>query len=200
MGLQKHSDHTKLFVGHGFTGCGKTRFWCHSERSEESLFDLSPMHREILRFGQNDKRTFSAGSEAVPYKDSAVATQALKPVLPDKYALEFFFVVRCFLFRDLRRHANPARLQVLEDRLPVLQRDRAGRKNSGRVAREMLDEQGDHLSRRVRNGRERQSALADLVKRREESVVADFHRAILLCAAHDDGGGKPRVLQFSLAD
>src|SRR5258708_19704759 len=66
MGLQKHSDHTKLFVGHGFTGCGKTRFWCHSERSEESLFDLSPMHREILRFAQNDKRTFSAASSAVP--------------------------------------------------------------------------------------------------------------------------------------
>src|SRR5260221_9455327 len=65
MGLQKHSDHTKLFVGHGFTGCGKTRFWRHSERSEESLFDLSPMHGEILRFAQNDKRTFSAASSAV---------------------------------------------------------------------------------------------------------------------------------------
>jgi hypothetical protein len=66
----------KIFVGHGFsrdvsglekigfTGCGKIRFWCHSERSEESLFDLSPMHREILRFAQNDKRTFSAASLA----------------------------------------------------------------------------------------------------------------------------------------
>jgi hypothetical protein len=49
---------------YGFTGCGKSRFWCHSERSEESLFDLSPMHREILRFAQNDKRTFSAASLA----------------------------------------------------------------------------------------------------------------------------------------
>src|ERR1700680_3099938 len=48
----------------GQTGCGKTRFWCHSERSEESLFDLSSMHREILRFAQNDKRTFSAASQS----------------------------------------------------------------------------------------------------------------------------------------
>jgi hypothetical protein len=39
---------------------------CHSERSEESLFDLSPMHREILRFAQNDKRTFSPACSAVP--------------------------------------------------------------------------------------------------------------------------------------
>src|SRR5258708_11360697 len=77
MGLQKHSDHTKLFVGHGFTGCGKTRFWCHSERSEESLFDLSPMHREILRFAQNDKRTFSGASEAVTYKQSRDTTWPL---------------------------------------------------------------------------------------------------------------------------
>ena len=53
-----------------FRSCGKTRFWCHSERSEESLFDLGPMHREILRFAQNDKRTFSAACEAVPYEDS----------------------------------------------------------------------------------------------------------------------------------
>ena len=38
------------------------------------------MHREILRFAQNDKRTFSAAFEAVPYKDLEVATQALQPV------------------------------------------------------------------------------------------------------------------------
>ena len=50
-------------------GRGKTRFWCHSERSEESLFDLSPMHREILRFAQNDKRTFSAACSAVPLSE-----------------------------------------------------------------------------------------------------------------------------------
>src|SRR5258707_6286489 len=66
----------RMFVGHGFTGGGKTRFWCHSERSEESLFDLSPMHREILRFAQNDKRTFSAACEAVPYKESRFIQQA----------------------------------------------------------------------------------------------------------------------------
>jgi hypothetical protein len=30
--------------------------FCHSERSEESLFDLRPgKEREILRFAQNDK-------------------------------------------------------------------------------------------------------------------------------------------------
>jgi putative membrane protein insertion efficiency factor len=33
----------------GFRGCGKTQIVCHSERSEESLFDLSPAYREILR-------------------------------------------------------------------------------------------------------------------------------------------------------
>src|SRR5258708_12446202 len=80
MGLQKHSDHTKLFVGHGFTGCGKTRFWCHSERSEESLFDLNPMHREILRFAQNDKRTFSAACEVcATYLLSAVCLSSTAP-------------------------------------------------------------------------------------------------------------------------
>src|SRR5258707_8681823 len=65
-GLKSLCGNFQIFVGHGFTGCGKTRFWCHSERSEESLFDLSPMHREILRFAQNDKRTFSAACSAVP--------------------------------------------------------------------------------------------------------------------------------------
>ena len=53
-----------IFVGRGFTGCGKIRFLCHSERSEESLLDLSPMHGEILRFAQNDELTFSAASSA----------------------------------------------------------------------------------------------------------------------------------------
>jgi hypothetical protein len=32
--------------------------WCHSERSEESLFDPSAIHREILRFAQNDREYF----------------------------------------------------------------------------------------------------------------------------------------------
>jgi hypothetical protein len=41
----------------------KPAFWCHSERSEESLFDLSPIHTEILRSAQNDRSTFSAASE-----------------------------------------------------------------------------------------------------------------------------------------
>jgi hypothetical protein len=46
-----------IFVGHGFKGYGKSfKTFCHSERSEESLFlfiGLTP--REILRFAQNDK-------------------------------------------------------------------------------------------------------------------------------------------------
>jgi hypothetical protein len=39
------------------TGCGKTYHFCHSERSEESLFDLKVENkeREILRSAQNDK-------------------------------------------------------------------------------------------------------------------------------------------------
>ena len=40
----------------GFTGCGKSNLFCHSERSEESLLGLSLTKvREILRFAQNDK-------------------------------------------------------------------------------------------------------------------------------------------------
>ena len=35
----------------------REKYVCHSERSEESLFDLSSMHREILRFAQNDTKT-----------------------------------------------------------------------------------------------------------------------------------------------
>src|SRR5579864_903053 len=33
----------------GVAGCGKTTLLYHSERSEESLFDVSQTHREILR-------------------------------------------------------------------------------------------------------------------------------------------------------
>src|SRR5580700_161948 len=52
--------HNQIAAGADFTGCGKTRCWCHSERSEESLCALDLDRREILRFAQNDKRTFSA--------------------------------------------------------------------------------------------------------------------------------------------
>jgi hypothetical protein len=56
----------KIFVGHGFTGCGKSNLACHSERSEESLLGLSlTKEREILRFAQNDNgvgRFFPAAS------------------------------------------------------------------------------------------------------------------------------------------
>src|SRR5579864_5086462 len=39
-----------FFAGlRGFSGRGKTPLFCHSERSEESLFDVSQTHREILR-------------------------------------------------------------------------------------------------------------------------------------------------------
>src|SRR5579862_261256 len=39
-------------------GCGKSNLFCYSERSEESLFELSSIkQREILRFAQNDKMT-----------------------------------------------------------------------------------------------------------------------------------------------
>ena len=43
---------------YGYTGCGKSNLFCHSERSEESLFGLSPRkEREIPRFARNDKRS-----------------------------------------------------------------------------------------------------------------------------------------------
>src|SRR5271169_2276857 len=43
--------------GIGFTGCGKTpHAFCHSERSEESLFLFMGLNRrEIPRFARNDK-------------------------------------------------------------------------------------------------------------------------------------------------
>ena len=58
--------HPEVFTSHaapatdsgaGFTGCGKSDLFCHSERSEESLFDLSPRKEgEIPRFARNDKK------------------------------------------------------------------------------------------------------------------------------------------------
>jgi len=38
----------QAFRGVGFTGCGKSVLFCHSERCEESLFDLSPMKERFL--------------------------------------------------------------------------------------------------------------------------------------------------------
>jgi hypothetical protein len=35
-------------VGRGFTGRGKSGLFCHSERSEESLFDLNPGKEKFL--------------------------------------------------------------------------------------------------------------------------------------------------------
>jgi len=42
----------------GFPGRGNNYLFCHSERSEESLFDVSTENkqRQILRFAQTDKR------------------------------------------------------------------------------------------------------------------------------------------------
>jgi hypothetical protein len=45
-----------VFVGRGFTGCGKSDA-CHSERSEESLCGLDLERREILSFAQNDTKS-----------------------------------------------------------------------------------------------------------------------------------------------
>jgi hypothetical protein len=53
------------FVAPAFTSFGKSHLFCHSERSEESLFDVnSKKEREISRFARNDKKvgTFSASS------------------------------------------------------------------------------------------------------------------------------------------
>jgi hypothetical protein len=45
------------FSGTAFTEEGKSNLFCHSERSEESLFGLSPTkEREIPRFARNDKK------------------------------------------------------------------------------------------------------------------------------------------------
>jgi hypothetical protein len=37
-------------IGLGFGGCGKTEKFCHSERSEESLLDLSLRKQKKERF------------------------------------------------------------------------------------------------------------------------------------------------------
>jgi hypothetical protein len=50
------ADSQISLVSRGFTGCGKNVLFCHSERSEESLFDLSlRKEREIPRSARNDK-------------------------------------------------------------------------------------------------------------------------------------------------
>ena len=49
--------------GRGFTGCGKTRHWCHSERSEESLHLWNQANAEILP-------SFHSGPPSAPQDDS----------------------------------------------------------------------------------------------------------------------------------
>jgi hypothetical protein len=38
-----------MFVGHGVTGCGKSRLFCHPERSEGSAFSSTPGKKQIPR-------------------------------------------------------------------------------------------------------------------------------------------------------
>jgi hypothetical protein len=68
-------------AGRGFAGCGKNGFFCHSERSEESLFDLSlRKEREIPRSARNDKMmegAFSAACLAATFRD--LKKRALAP-------------------------------------------------------------------------------------------------------------------------
>jgi hypothetical protein len=81
-------------VNAALTGCGKSDLFCHSERSEESLFDLSPRKEgEIPRFARNDKKVgaFSASSEACHtyYSTSLLLNQ---PAPPPNYSSTNFFL------------------------------------------------------------------------------------------------------------
>src|ERR1700688_3906065 len=47
---------SSVLIRISLSGCGKNGLFCHSERSEESLFDLSlRKEREIPRSARNDK-------------------------------------------------------------------------------------------------------------------------------------------------
>jgi len=60
------------------SGCGKGSLFCHSERREESLFDLSPRkEREIPRFARNDKML------------EGLFSQPVKPALSDSNNANF---------------------------------------------------------------------------------------------------------------
>jgi hypothetical protein len=80
----------------GSTDCGKSSLFCHSERSEESLFDLSARKKgEIPRFARNDKilegffpqpvtphgfGILEGTAETVPCKHLEVSTPSLTPL------------------------------------------------------------------------------------------------------------------------
>jgi iron complex transport system substrate-binding protein len=67
-----------------FTGCGKSNLFCHSERSEESLFDLSPRKEgEIPRFARNDKSVghfFRSLYSPRGFESAGTKPHRLKPV------------------------------------------------------------------------------------------------------------------------
>src|ERR1017187_10250572 len=81
--------------------------------------------------------------------------------------LELMFVAGCFLPGNLHHQADASRAQIPEDGLPVFGGNCARRKNTGRFAWKMLDEQRGHVRCAVGDRRYRQSAPADLVERRE---------------------------------
>src|ERR1700682_2253690 len=114
--------------------------------------------------------------------------------------LKLLVVLRVFLPRNFHRQANASRAHLFENRLPVLQGHHSRRKDSRRFTWKMLDEQRGHLCRGVRHGRQRQSALSNLVERWKDRVATNLDRAILLDAAYDDSRGEPCVLQNTVAD
>jgi hypothetical protein len=68
-------DNCQIFVGHGFTGRGKSRQFCHPERSEGSAFSPTPGKKQIPRanpaLGMTVLEFFrSLFSRAVKYKES----------------------------------------------------------------------------------------------------------------------------------
>jgi hypothetical protein len=58
-----------LFGGAGFTGCGKSGLFCHSERSEESLFDLTGEREIPLRAARLGMTKISVFPHAVQPPD-----------------------------------------------------------------------------------------------------------------------------------
>ncbi len=82
----------------GFTACGKSPIFCHTERSEESLFDLSPRkegERDSSLRSEGQKVEFFRGLfslRSLNYFLRSRKPHRLKPVLPgprpDKLARE----------------------------------------------------------------------------------------------------------------
>src|SRR6267378_916908 len=116
--------------------------------------------------------------------------------------LKILFIVGRLLPRNFQRQTNVSRAQVFQDGLPVFQGNCSGRKNPGGFTRKMLDEQSRHLRGGIGDGRQGQSALSNLIERREKSVATNLDLLILLDAAYNDGcfsngRGKAKFLRFS---